>query len=143
MGMLVAGTGMTNCFCRLHDPGHCHPGLVASVCPLVETWPPWVVSPLLGCQLLTSDHDQQSTSLRARRPLAEEPSAGRGDAVFLWLDVAKGKHYATALDPNGQRSMISPPHDEHALRSLLEQLTTHGPPGDCRSARRGRRYRWP
>ena len=33
----------------------------------------------------------------------EEPSARRGYAVFLGLDVGKGEHHATALDPEGHR----------------------------------------
>lgn len=58
----------------------------------------------------------------------EEPSAGHGYAVFLGLDVGKGEHHATALDPEGRRVHDKPlPQDEHALRGLFEQLSEHGP----------------
>ncbi|QOK22565.1 IS110 family transposase [Janibacter indicus] len=58
----------------------------------------------------------------------QEPSAGRGYAVFLGLDVGKGEHHATALDHGGQRLHDRPlPQDEHALRALYEQLSGHGP----------------
>ena len=57
----------------------------------------------------------------------EEPSARRGYAVFLGLDVGKGEHHATALDPEGHRMHDRPlPQDEHALRALFEQLSEHG-----------------
>lgn len=56
----------------------------------------------------------------------EEPSADRGYAVFLGLDVGKGEHHATALDHGGQRLHDRPlPQDEHALRGLYEQLSEH------------------
>ena len=58
----------------------------------------------------------------------EEPSAPSGYAVFLGLDVGKGEHHATALDPDGRRVHDRPlPQDEHALRGLFEQLSEHGP----------------
>lgn len=58
----------------------------------------------------------------------EEPSAGHGYAVLLGLDVGKGEHHATALDPEGRRVHDKPlPQDEHALRGLFEQLSEHGP----------------
>mgnify|MGYP002651386172 CR=1 FL=1 len=58
----------------------------------------------------------------------EEPSARRGYAVFLGLDVGKGEHHATAIDPDGHRLHDRPlPQDEHALRALFEQLSGHGP----------------
>ena len=58
----------------------------------------------------------------------EEPSSGRGYAVFLGLDVGKGEHNATALDPQGARLHDKPlPQDERALRALFEQLATRGP----------------
>ena len=58
----------------------------------------------------------------------QEPSARRGYAVFLGLDVGKGEHHATALDPEGHRVHDRPlPQDEHALRALFDQLSGHGP----------------
>lgn len=58
----------------------------------------------------------------------QEPSADRGYAVFLGLDVGKGEHHATALGPDGRRVYDKPlPQDEHALRDLYEQLSGHGP----------------
>ncbi|MGO4132407.1 IS110 family transposase [Janibacter sp. RAF52] len=58
----------------------------------------------------------------------QEPSADRGYAVFLGLDVGKGEHHATALDHGGHRLHDRPlPQDEHALRALYEQLSGHGP----------------
>ena len=58
----------------------------------------------------------------------EEPSAGHGYAVCLGLDVGKGEHHATALDPDGRRVHDKPlPQDEHAQRGLFEQLSEHGP----------------
>ena len=57
----------------------------------------------------------------------QEPSADRGYAVFLGLDVGKGEHHATALGPDGRRVYDKPlPQDEHALRALFEQLSGHG-----------------
>ena len=57
----------------------------------------------------------------------QEPSARRGYAVFLGLDVGKGEHHATALDPEGHRVHDRPlPQDEHALRALFDQLSEHG-----------------
>ncbi|WP_435203041.1 IS110 family transposase [Janibacter sp. GS2] len=58
----------------------------------------------------------------------EEPSSKRGYAVFVGLDVGKGEHHASALDHEGTRLHDKPlPQDEHALRSLFEQLAAHGP----------------
>lgn len=57
----------------------------------------------------------------------QEPSAPSGYAVFLGLDVGKGEHHATALDPEGRRLHDKPlPQDEHALHALFEQLAVHG-----------------
>lgn len=57
----------------------------------------------------------------------QEPSAGRGYAVFLGLDVGKSEHHATALDRDGRRLHDRPlPQDEHALKALFELLSEHG-----------------
>ena len=53
--------------------------------------------------------------------------ADRGYAVFVGLDVGKGEHHATALDPDGTRVHDRPlPQDEEALRSLFTSLAEHG-----------------
>ena len=53
--------------------------------------------------------------------------ADRGYAVFVGLDVGKGEHHATALDPDGTRVHDQPlPQDEEALRSLFTSLAEHG-----------------
>ena len=53
--------------------------------------------------------------------------ADRGYAVFVGLDVGKGEHHATALDPDGTRVHDRPlPQDEEELRSLFTSLAEHG-----------------
>lgn len=53
--------------------------------------------------------------------------ADRGYAIFVGLDVGKGEHHATALNPEGQRVHDRPlPQDEDALRSLFVTLAERG-----------------
>ncbi|QOK22031.1 IS110 family transposase [Janibacter indicus] len=53
--------------------------------------------------------------------------ADRGYAIFVGLDVGKGEHHATALDPDGKRVHDRPlPQDEDALRSLFASMAEHG-----------------
>ncbi len=49
-------------------------------------------------------------------------------AVFVGLDVGKGEHHATALDPIGKRLHDGTlPNDEARLRQLFDKLGEHGP----------------
>ena len=50
------------------------------------------------------------------------PSADRGYAVFLGLDVGKGEHHATALGPDGRRVYDKP------LRACRTQRRTDSLP---------------
>ncbi|MEQ3552821.1 IS110 family transposase [Pseudonocardia nematodicida] len=51
-----------------------------------------------------------------------------GFAVFCGLDVGKSEHHACAVDATGKRVHDKAlPNDETALRTVLHELTAHGP----------------
>ena len=52
------------------------------------------------------------------------------NAVFVGLDVGKGEHYATALNPAGQRLHDGAlPNDEARLRQLFDNSLSTGRAG--------------
>ena len=49
--------------------------------------------------------------------------------VFVGVDIAKGKHYASAVTARGEALFARPvPNDEAAIRRLVDDAAAHGSP---------------